>query len=401
MADVIKTGVIGTEALLSTNVKPDVDQILKVLEPYQKPFSSWLLLSKKKSKPVYSQYAKFEWFEQHFFPHYTNVTAAITLTGATLILSAANVGNKDIFGLSDIVVIDETGEMAYVSSVTGGGGADVILTHMDGSTTLTALAVGSGNVRIIGTRTFEYGARIDAKQLQEVNVYNYLTEFKRFVTTSGRQQAGKAWTDGLSHKERVKRKIKEMQLEIERYFFFSNGRGYATSGNTRTTWGYGLDGYLSTNVEPYTGTLSEDALMAYFESIFDTGGSNKKIHFANSKQMRDIEKIVADRYTLQQSPKEMSIFTEFGAEVKTIRVFSGTVSIVWDPVLNDAPKGIGYTIDEENVMLRHMAPDDLGPRKFDVRDTTDPDRRGTETEILFDLGLEVNHEKTHGKLYQS
>ena len=66
MADVIKTGVVGTEALLSTNVKPDVDQILKVLEPYQKPFSSWLLLSKKKSKPVYSQYAKFEWFEQHF-----------------------------------------------------------------------------------------------------------------------------------------------------------------------------------------------------------------------------------------------------------------------------------------------------------------------------------------------
>ena len=401
MADVIETGVVGTGALLAANVKPDVDQVLKVLEPYQKPFSSWLLLSKKMSKPVYSQYAKFEWFEQHFFPHYTSVDATISLTGVTLVLTSSNVGDKSIFGLSDIVVIDQTGEMAYVSSVTAGSGSDVVLTHMDGSTTLTAITAATGNIRIIGTRTFEYGARIDAKQLQEVNVYNYLNEFKRFVTTSGRQQAGKAWTDGLSHKDRVKRKVKEMQLEIERYFFFSNSRGYATSGNTRTTWGYGMDGYLSSNVEPYTGTLTEDTLLGYFEQLFDTGGSNKKVHFANSKQMRDIEKIISDKYTLQQTPKEMSLFNEFGAEVKTIRVFSGTVSIVWDPVLNDAQKAIGYTIDEENIMLRHMAPDDLGPRKFDMRTTTDPDKRGTETEILFDVGLEVGHESTHGKLYQS
>lgn len=393
----IKTGVIGTEALLSSNVKQDVEEVLRVLEPYQKPFTSWLFLNKKKSKPVFSQYAKFEWFEQQFYPHNTNVALAITLTGTTLVLTSTNVGEKAIFGLYDIVIIEEGNQMAYVSSVTAGGGSDVVLTHIDGSTTLVALADTTKYIKIIGTRTFEYGGRIDAKQVQEVNVYNYLNEFKRFVATSGRQQAGKAWTDGQSHKDRVARKIKEMQLEIERYFFFANARGYATSGNTRTTWGYGLDGYLSTNVKTYSGTLTEPAFRAYLNTVMQKG-SGKKVHFAGTNQMQDIEGFINDKYQLYQTPKEFSLFNEFGASIKTFRVFSGTVTLVWNPVLDLSASDNGYTLDEEYVMLRHMAPDDLGSRKMSIRTTTDPDKRGTETEVLFDVGLQLEFESAHGKL---
>ncbi len=400
MADVIKTGVIGTDALLSTNVKPDIDEVLKVLEPYQKPFTSWLFLSKKKSKPVYSQYAKFEWFEKHFYPHYTNVAAAISLTGTTLVLTSSNVGNKDIFGLYDIVLIEEGSQMAYVSSVTGGAGSDVILTHIDGSTTLVALADTTRNIKIIGTRTFEYGGRIDAKQLQEVNVYNYLNEFKRFVTTSGRQQAGQAWTDGLTHKDRVKQKINEMQLEVERYFFKSNSRGYATSGNTRTTWGYGLDGYLSTNVKSYSGVLSIDTFRSFAKAVLSQG-SNKKVLFAGPDMMEDIDAFLKSYYSILQTPKELSVIQDFGGTIQTIRIFSGTISIVYDPVLDGSDLGTGYCVDEQYVTLRHMAPDDLGPRKFDVRTTTNPDQRGTETEVLMDVGLQLEQEVTHGKLYKA
>ncbi len=400
MADVIKTGVVGTEALLSTNVKPDIDEVLKVLEPYQKPFTSWLFLSKKKSKPVYSQYAKFEWFEKHFYPHYTNVAAAISLTGTTLVLTSSNVGNKDIFGLYDIVLIEEGSQMAYVSSVVGGSGSDVILTHIDGSTTLVALTDTTRNIKIIGTRTFEYGGRIDAKQLQEVNVYNYLNEFKRFVTTSGRQQAGQAYTDGLSHKDRVKQKINEMQLEVERYFFKSNSRGYATSGNTRTTWGYGLDGFLSTNVKSYTGTLTVDTFRSFAKAVLSQG-SNKKVLFAGPDMMEDIDAFLKNSYTVYQTPKELSVIQDFGGTIQTIRIFSGTISIVYDPVLDGSDLGTGYCVDEQYVMLRHMNADDLGPRKFDVRTTTNPDQRGTETEVLMDVGLQLEHEATHGKLYKA
>jgi hypothetical protein len=401
MANTIVTGVVGTHTTgqLAANVKPDIDQVLKVLEPYQKPFSSFLMLSKKKSKPVYSQYAKFDWFEKVFYPHYAAVATAATLTSTTIVLTAAICPDKAIFGLQDIVLLEETAEMAYVSSVTAGGGSDVVLTHMDGSTTLTALTVGLGfNIRIIGTRTFEFGGRIDAKTVQEVNQYNYLNEFKRYVTTSGRQEAGMNYTDGLTHDERVEQKVKELQLEIERYFFFANARGYATSGNERTTWGYGLDGVLSTNVKTYSGKLTEDAFRAYLKSVMALG-SGKKIHFAGSNQMEDIEAFMLPYYQLQQTPKELSVFEEFGGTIKTFRLFSGTVSLVWNPVLDLAAADSGYTVDEANVSLRHMAPDKKGSRKFRIRtNTQDPDQNGTETEILFDCGLQVELESTHGKL---
>jgi len=400
MTDVITTGA-GSGVLLAANVKPDIDTYLKVLEPYQRPFTNYLLLSKKKSKVVESVYAKYEWMEQSFFPHKTAVSAAISAS-TTLTLTASNVADKSIFNLQDIVKLEETGEMAYVSSVTAGGGSDVVLTHMDGSSALTSLTVGTGySIRIIGTRTFEFGGRMTYKALQEVEIYNYLNEFKKTVRTSGRQQAGKAWTNGKSHADRVKQATKELQLTIERYFFFANQRGYATSDNERTTWGYGLDGFLSSNVTPYTGTLTEKQFRSYLKPVFEKG-SGRKIHFCGTEQMDEIESFMAEKYEVRQTPKEMSLFNEFGFSAKTYRMFSGTVTLVWNPVLDGNATYSGYTIDEENVMLRHMGNDEKGSRKFRVRSNTqDPDVNGTETEILSDVGLQIEHESTHGKLYKT
>lgn len=406
MSETIKTGTIGTGALLAANVKPDINKFLQVLEPYNRPLLNYLLMSKKKSKPVYSQYAKFDWFEKHYMPRSTPVLAAITLTSTTLVLTVSNVTQPEIFGLNDIVLIEENAQMAYVSSVTAGGGSDIVLTHMDGTTTLTAIATGVGtNIRIIGKRVFEYAGRTDYKTTQEVNVYNYLNEFREFVSTSGRQQAGEAYTDGLSHDERVEQRVKEIQLQVETYFFFANARGYATSGNLRTTYGYGLDGYLSTNVKSYSGALTEPAWRNYLKPVMKSGTSggtaNNKIHFANSDQMDEIETIMKEYYTLMQTPKDVSLFTEFGASVKTYRMYSGTVSLVWDPVLDDMPLAGGYTLDEANISLRHMAPDLKGSRKFRVRtNTQNPDADGTETEILLDVAIQCIHETTHGKFYK-
>lgn len=401
MSDVITTGA-GSGVVLAANVKPDISTFLKVLEPYQRPFTNFLLLSKKKSKVVESEYAKYEWMEQSFYPSKTSVSAAITLTSTTLVLTASNVADRTIFNLQDIVKIEETGEMAYVSSVTAGGGSDVVLTHMDGTTTLTALTVGTGySIRIIGTRTFEFGGRMVYKALQEVEVYNYLNEFKKTVRTSGRQQAGKTWSNGKSHADRVKQATKELQLQIERYFFFANQRGYATSDNERTTWGYGLDGFLSSNVTPYTGILTEAQFRSYLKPIFEKG-SGKKIHFCGTDQRDEIDTFMSAKYQVTQAPKETALFNEFGYSSKTYQMFSGFVTLVWNPVLDGNASYSGYTVDEENIMLRHMGNDEKGSRKFRVRSNTqDPDVNGSETEILSDVGLEVSLESTHGKLYKS
>ena len=48
-----------------------------------------------------------------------------------------------------------------------------------------------------------------------------------------------------------------------------------------------------------------------------------------------------------------------------------------------------------------MGTDKYGPRKFRLRDIDLSRNDGTETEILFDLGIEVMHESTHGKFYKA
>jgi hypothetical protein len=232
------------------------------------------------------------------------------------------VGDYSIFGLKDIVLLEENNEMAYVDSVTGGGGSDIILKAMDGTTSLTALSSTAYNIRIIGKRVFEYDGRTNEKSIQEVNVYNYLNEFREFIQTSGRAIAGKTYTDGTSHEDRVKQKLQELRLQIERYFFFGRERGYKASGNNRATWGYGLDGFITSNVNTYSGALTEPVFRSHLKEVFLTG-SNTKLHLCGIDQMDNIEWFMRDYYQVVQTPKELGLFEEFGCSPKTYRMLPG------------------------------------------------------------------------------
>jgi hypothetical protein len=397
MPDII-TGVRGTDAIVSTNVMPDIDRKLLMIGAYQYPLSSWLFLSKKKSSPVKSAYAKYEHFEKEPLPHLLQAQAAITAS-TTLTLTSSNVDNFDALNLGDWVHVEDNGEMGYVSSITGGGGSDKVITRDSGS---FSSVVSGGYFRVIGNRNFEYGGRNTAKTVKEVNYYNYLNIFKYNINTSGRFQAGEFYTDGQSHDDLVNERLKEARGEIERYFWFAPSRGYASSGNERTTWGYGVEPRITTNVSPYTGALTEDVLRAHFKKCFrktGTLGSNHKIHFAGEDQMEDIEKITADKIQLVQTPANTAVFKEMGAEVKSFRMFSGIASFVWNPIFDGKYTKYGFTIDEDTIFLRHMNNDKIGSRKFRMRDTTPSGYDGKETELLFDVGIDLYGEMMSGKLY--
>jgi hypothetical protein len=397
----VLTGVIGSEGLVSTNVKRTVDSVLKKLEPYQHPFLSWLMLMKKDGKVVKNAYGKFEWFERDFVPHHTQVSAAITESSG-LTLTASNVDDVTFFNIGDIVLIEATGEMAYVSS--GTVGTSVILTPISGSGSLSSLTSAhlDSFIKIIGSRNLEYTAtsgRLSMIQKEELK-YNYLNIFKKKINTSGRQEAGEMYTDGLSHDELVEQAILELKGEIERYLFFAPERGYATSGNERFTYGYGLEGIISTNVVSYAGDLTESGFDSYLHQVYKRGG-NRKLHMAGSEQMEDIEKFMKDRYQLYQQPGQKSIWSEYGIESKSYRTFNGVTTLVWNPILDGKYEDYGFTIDEKWVRLRFMAPDKKGARRFRVRPIDIDESDGTLTEILFDLGLEVGAEAYHGKLYKA
>jgi hypothetical protein len=398
MADMIQ-GVLGTDAIETTNVKRDIDTMMKIIEPYQTPLFSWLFLQDRNSSKVISRYAKYEWYEKEFLPHLEQLVASVTESSGLTFTKGTHLTEIDQFNVNDIVLFEENDEMGYVESINA---TTLVIQHIDGSSTLSSLADTDHYLRIIGKRVFEYHGRLEARTVKEVQKYNFLNEFPAYITTSGRYEAGEAYTDGTSHDELVEQRFRELKKEIEHYLWFAQSKGYVTSNNERATWGEGVDGVLSTNVNAYAGTLTETQFRNHIKGVLKSGGTNRKLHFAGTEQMDDIEVFMNQKYSLQQNPKELSQFEEFGLVAKTYRMFSGIVSLIWNPLFDGKYENTGYTLDIENVKMRYMANDKKGSRKGRIRpNTQDNDKNGTETEILFDVGLQLEKEVTHGKLYQA
>ncbi len=398
MPDIVQN-VLGTEAAVSSNVKRDIDTMMKIIEPYQTPLFSWLFLQDRNSSKVTSRYAKYEWYEKEFLPHLEQLVSSVTESSGLTFTISSDLASIDQFNVNDIVLFEENDEMGYVESINA---TTLVIQHIDGSSTLSSLSDTDHFLRIIGKRVFEYHGRLEARTVKEVQKFNYLNEFPAYITTSGRYEAGEAYTDGTSHDELVEQRFRELKKEIEHYMWFAQSKGYVTSGNERATWGEGVDGILSTNVNAYAGTLTETQFRNHIKGILKSGGSNRKLHFAGTEQMDDIEVFMNQKYSLMQNPKELSQFEEFGLVAKTYRMFSGIVSLIWNPLFDGKYENTGYTLDIENVKMRFMANDKKGSRKGRIRpNTQDNDKNGTETEILFDVGMQLEKEVTHGKLYQA
>lgn len=394
--DSVNQGVISSSLMNSANAVPEVEKVLQLLEPYQTPFLQYLFFGSRKAKPVTSPFAKFSWFESELYPHQTTTKTVINASGtpATLVLTTANCNTISIFNTDDIVLIEETDQMAYVSTKNT---SQVVLTHIDGTTSLTSLQTEGCYLKIIGSRNTEYAGVRTAVSVKEVEKFNYLNIFSESVATTGRHQAGETYTDGVDHASMVIKKLKEMKLQAERYFLFAPSQGYATSGNYRTTWGHGFLGRVLTNVNSYSPTLDEDTFDEHLREVFERG-SNRKIHMCGSGQLTEINKFIKAKYELNPDP----ITKIYGVNVREYMTPFGTVDLVWNPVMDGKFTNYGFTIDAEKVRLRYMADDKKGSRKFRIQDGVEtPGVDGTTTKLLMDIGVEIHNEETHGVLMRT
>ena len=305
--------------------------MMKIIEPYQTPLFSWLFLQDRNSSKVTSRYAKYEWYEKEFLPHLEKLVASVTESSGLTFTIVTHLVSIDQFNVNDIVLFEETDEMGYVASINA---TTLVIQHIDGSSTLSDLTDTDAFLRIIGKRVFEYHGRLEARTVKEVQKHNFLNEFPAYITTSGRYEAGEAETDGTSHDELVEQRFRELKKEIEHYMWFAQSKGFVTSGNERATWGEGVDGILSTNVNAYAGTLTETQFRNHIKAVLKSGGTNRKLHFAGTDQMDDIETFMNQKYSLMQNPKELSMFEEFGLVAKTYRMFSGIISLIWNPLFD-------------------------------------------------------------------
>jgi hypothetical protein len=400
------TGVISTVrssavGVLAANQKPDIDNVLRLIKPYQTPLMQWLFFSDKQSKVVLNANSKFSWFEDEYLPHQTTVSAAVTLTSTYYLnLTSSNCADVSFFKLYDLVYIEANDELAFVSTVASSTDITLTKVHSTIPTALTAIAAsGIGSyIKIVGSWNLENNEKTTSLTTEEIEVYNYCTIFNEGIGSTGRDQAGKNWTDGKTHDEEVMKKMEEMKLQYERNFMFSNvAVTTGTTTATKKTVGKGLKGFFTSNAVDYSGAITEVALDAFFSQVFAKGSSNRTMVVGN-KLFNGIAKIAKDK----QGSFPSVIDSSFGGRINTYLAGEGDVKIVRSSVMDGKFADSAFIFQEDQIIPRHMGNDKKGSRKFRIEANVEtPGADRTETKLLADIGLQVNNQELGGYLYKA
>ncbi len=381
-------GTLSSDVVLSTNQMPDNDALLYLLKPYQSQLFQKLYFSERPSEEVTDATGAFSYFEDELYPHQDTLSGA-GIAGGSANEDAIGLSNPTYFQQDDILLVEDTEQEVYVDSVAGG---DVDITSMDGSN-ITACT--TGYVKKIGTRVLEVAGVRTATATQEVKYTNYLNIFSETVDMSSREQGAKHFTNGRSFDEQVEKRVEEMKQMFERWLMFSVSSGRNTSGATPTTWGKGFLGIISTNKVSYT-SVTEDSLDAFFQGVFDTGGSNSRDFYLGANLTTGVNKILKDKYQATVIPGH-----EYGVDLQRYLTPFGMVNIYWNPRLDGKFTNYGFCVDWDNIKMRYMANDNKGSQKFRLEDNVQtPGYSQTTTKIHADIGIEIPNESKHGIYYK-
>lgn len=388
----ITSGPITSVTALAANQMPDIDRVLALLEPHQTPLSQWLYMNNLgNAEKVINENGKYSWMEDELMPVSTTLSGTGITGGAS---SEDNIGLTDgtIFNSGDILLVEATEQMVYVDSVAS---SQVDITHIDGSTNITAAT--SGTIRKIGSRNNEIATARTAMSTLEIEKYNYNTIFSETVYTSGRYQSGEKYTNKKTHKEQLQKKIAEMKLQYEDNFLFSTSTGTVTDSSAyRFTYGQGFLGRVTTNATYHSGSLTEEALDDYLKTVF-LKGSGTKMHLAGGDHLLALNKIVKDRYQVVPDP----VTKIYGSNVVEYITPFGRLQIMWHPRMTGKFSYYGFTVDPKYAKLRFQDSDDKGPRRFRVEENTEtPGTDGKQSKILADQSVEFKNEEVHGILYK-
>lgn len=385
----------------SQNQKPDISSVLTKIMPYQTPVTQYLFFGPRKSEVCTNAEGKFEYFEDELLPHNLTVLADVALTGDDLVFTAANLADVKALNLYTPVIMEETGEQGWVTDITSG--SYTVSRMMDGEdTTVTALTAltlaAAADVKIIGGPIVEEGSTgTDPRTTQVIKQQNRLTIFEETIITTDREQAGAQYTP-VKTAYQVKKKMLEMKMYLERWFSMGLVEGYITSatGGKRRTYGKGFKGLITTNVSNYA-SLDEDELFGHMKLV-GAKGNGKKTHYAGSDQFYEIQDIVRAKIGNLDTP----VTKTYGVKALEFLYADVELDLIHNPVYDSGYANTGFTIDQEYLRPRHMAPDEKGSRKFRMRRNVQENNANlTEVQLLADVGYELRFETAHGVLEKS
>ena len=385
----IITGALASDVVLDTNQMPDNDAFLYLLKPYQSQLFQKLYFSERPSEEVIDAKGAFTYFEDELYPYQSLLSAGIAGGGATENIYA-KLTNPTYFQQDDILLVELTEQLVYVSTYTAG--SVVTITAMDG-TNITAAA--SGYLKKLGSRNSEYNTPRIATATQEVAVTNYLTIFNESVEMTSREQGAKHFTNGRTYDEQAQKRVEEMKQMFERNLMLSTSSGRNTSGSSPVTWGKGFLGTISTNKISYT-LVTETALDAFLQGVFDTGGSDSRDFYLGSNLTTAVNKILKDKYQITAIPAK-----EYGVDLSRYLTPFGMVNVYWNPRLDGKFTNYGLAVDWENIKMRYMANDTKGTQKFRIEEDVQAIGASSQKcKIYADIGIEIPNEVKHGIFYK-
>lgn len=389
------SGMRGAGNGLTANQKPDVWTALGLLKPYMSPALQFLFFGPRPAKKVINKVGKFSWMEDEFVPHNFSMIAEVTLSTTYTLTAPTHILASEInaFNVDDLVLLEDVDRMGIVTS---NDGTDVVISKIGSEAVFSGnLSLGSV-VKIIASMNAEDASKRTAISTKEIEVYNYLTIMSETVANTGRDQAGEAYTDGLSHAEQVQKKMEEMKFKFERLAMLSLTAGNATSAPSMVkTWGKGLLGMLTTNSVSYS-TVGETGLDAFIAQVGEKGDPNRTFYLGSTLYYA-IQSVIKAKLSLSGVNQ---IITNYGVKVVPYVYGPNNIKFVYNPVLDGKYTQHGILINDDKFTGRFMGNDDKGSRKFRMEPNVEtPGDDVKETKLLADIGCQYMNEETAGVWY--
>lgn len=399
------TGTRTTTLTGTTNLKVrDVEDKITKLDPYLTPIEDFFFTNPLQNELTTGDRGKSEWYEDAFLPDTTTLGAG-GITGGSNTEAGVKVTN-DYFIAYDTVLIESTGEVCGVTAVTPA--SDTIDIALNGTGNITASTAGE-NIQRIVPAWIEKGSKAPALTVLPVQKWAYPQIIKKGLSMTGRQQASKQY-GGADWGYQWVKAGQEIREALERMFLYNTAAYDDTTGAVGKTFSAGL-GSLTTNDMSYSGSCDKAELNAAIKQVATAGKSAHLVLMAGGQLLEDLAAFIHELYAIRQTTGSFNL-EKFGmaSAVGPRKPFYVTyqhsqciVDITWNPQLKgDNFDTMGYFISPKNLKKIYVGPDKKGPRKYRAElGIETPGDDSYDAQLLFDQGLKIKLEESHGKFNKS
>lgn len=384
MAVAVNTGVVDTEARLSSERVVDMDPSIGLKETDNAQFMTIL----KKLPSTDATQTEVRWLEDQLFPNRTTVATSAT-SAETSIAVATSTGVY--FRVADIVYVESSGEKLEVTGITSDS---IGVTRSIGDVAAVSAQTGVGLV-IVGNAAAQGADTGTLKSTDRVLGYNYTQIFRHPFGFTGTDAEIALYGADDPEREAAKKRV-EHKRALESAVWVG-GRAFSSASPSSKGHMGGVLEYLSTNVFTGVGTLGATSFDSNLQTILQDGDMNRVI-FAAPTPARAISRLFDSNW--QQAKNDDVVY---GAKVSAWLngAYGESLPIIvkreWG-AMGTAGYGLGgaaFVLDLASVKRRPV-------RNRDTKLLSNRQGNG-EDKVVFDylteMSFELKNEAKHGAFF--